>query len=349
MIDTQQGASIRKRTIERRLALIVGGIAILANAAAAVHFWGVAGSPPLELAARMASVIDLSAIAALAIIIATFGTRTAGAVMLAISMAFASTNDSLALLQSTFGFDSELWLRILSAATGGPAAAAFVRASQLFPKRLTTSDLAESRSAPLRRTGVRRILDAMLRPWVGWVIGAIWAIAMQFSDDLLPSLVVVVIGATFFGIQWQIGSRIARRRVAWLVQGVLVFALLIVADTLFGLLAGPQSPEVHWWKVIVYDSTATILGMGCFAMAIFAAGAFNSALIVRATVAWTAAVAVLLFVINVLTSAAVDQLSAWLGISDRLIAATLGTGAGLVLSPLAKRLNDWARRRTATA
>jgi hypothetical protein len=200
----------------------------------------------------------------------------------------------------------------------------------------------------LRWTWLRISVDALLRPWVGWLIGAIWAVAVQFSEDLLPSLVVVVIGASFFAIQWQVGSHIARRRVAWLIQGVLVFAILIVADTAFGLLVGSDSRQLHWWRDIIYDCIATILGMGCFAMAIFAAGAFNSALIVRATVAWTAIVAVIVFVINVLASAGVDDLAEQLRINDRLLAAALGTAAGLALNPVAAFLRNWARRKGGT-
>jgi hypothetical protein len=269
--------------------------------------------------------------------------------MLALALALSATNDTLLDLESLAAVRWHLLLDAGAALTGGTAVGAYIRASQLFPKRLTIADLQRVQTWPIRLPWLRSFLNALLRPGVAWAIGGAWVVAGLTSETLLPSLPVVIIGAIFFYVQWQIGSRIARRRVAWLIQAVLVMTILIAADTAFKFVAGPQSREVNWSMSIVYDVLAIVFGTGCFAMAVFAAGAFNSTLIVRATLAWSAAVAVLLFVINVLASALADQFSNWLGISDRFAAAALGTLAGLALSPVAKWLNSWARRRTATA
>jgi prepilin signal peptidase PulO-like enzyme (type II secretory pathway) len=131
-------------------------------------------------------------------------------------------------------------------------------------------------------------------------------------------------------------------------QAILMFAILMAVQLMIDSL-GPHSREFRLWNATAYSAAATVFGIGCVAMAVFAAGAFNSALVVRATVAWAAAVTVLLFVINVLASALVDKTADALGISDRLLAAVLGTLAGLALNPLASRLREWAQRRGATA
>jgi hypothetical protein len=288
-------------------------------------------------------------LAALAITIGRFGTRNPGSTMFALALAFAATNDSLGGARSLAGPNWRPVFQLASFVTGALGAGAFVRASQLFPKRLTHVELSSSNSPLPGNVVVQRAIAVLLRPASSWILGVMWATLAAAVQNAIPSLLVVVIGWIFYFIQWRIGSKIARRRLAWIMQAVLVFGILFVVNALMDAAAVAHSHEFHWWKAIVQNLLAGFFGTGCLAMAVFAAGAFNSALIVRATVASAVVVAAVLFVINVLTTAFVDQLSEWMGLSDRLLVATLGTTAGLALTPFANWFREWATRKKTPA
>jgi hypothetical protein len=335
---------MRQHAIERSITIWVGGISMVAECFFIATTWTDGTLSALQAVARTSYALTQLALASLAMVIARYGTRTRGSAMFALAFAFIAANDSTLVWSLGGRPEWDVWKEIVAAVIGAVAAGAFVRSSQLFPRHLSAESLGGEHSPTRQSPILQRGVQFLLHPVAGWTIGALWAGASVFVHSVLPSLMVITIGCFFFFVQWRIGSKMARRRVAWLMQAVLVFAILMGAQLTVDSF-GPHSRQFQLWNQIAFNAAADIFGVGCLAMAVFAAGTFNSALVVRATVAWAAAVAVLLFVINVLASALVDKLADAIGIGDRLLAATFGTIAGLALNPLASRLRNWAQTR----
>jgi hypothetical protein len=280
-------------------------------------------------------------LSAMAVLIALRGARQPGTTMVALSTALTSLNYALVSVEEAFGeFRPLLAAEIASALL---AAAVYLRSSQLFPRPLTPADL-ELPSAPWQRwPRFRRALAAGLRLWAPWVIAFVWVVGTIVAPPTIvkaSSLIVILIGAAYYYVRFRIGTNIDRSRVTWLLQMVLVFAVLyVVALSLRASLESAGAGENAGALVrIGYNVLAAIGGVGCLAMAVFSAGAFNPSLVVRSTVIYGAAFSLLLFALNVITSALVDAATDAFGLSDRFVAATLGAIAGLLLEPLAKGL-----------
>jgi hypothetical protein len=318
-------------------------LAILIDAALLARTWSQAGPATLQSWGYTSFALLQGMLAALAVTIGLYGTRTPGSAMFGLALALAALDDSVAGIASLASPSWRTSMEVLTFVVGALAAGAFIRASQLFPKRLTDADLCSTGSPLRRRRRLRTIVSAGLQPRTGWALGVAWA-ALSLAQDGVASILIVAIGWSFFYIQWRVGSAIARRRVAWIMQAVLVFGILFVAHALLEAAGLIRSPELRSVETIGYNMLAAAFGLGSLGMAVFAAGAFNSTLIVRRTVATAALVAAILFVANVLTSAFVDELSDWIGLSDRLLTATLGTLAGLALTPFTTWFRVWATR-----
>jgi hypothetical protein len=271
---------IRQHSVERRLARAAGALAILIDAILLTRAWSQAGQPAVQSWGYTSFALLQAVLAALGVTISLYGTRTPGSAMFGLALALAAFNDSVAGIASLAGPSWRVVTNVLTFVVGSGAAGAFIRASQLFPKRLTHADL-RSTSSPLHhRPRLQTIASAALQPRTGWALGVAWA-ALSLAQNELASLLAVLIGWSFFYIQWRIGSHVARRRVAWIMQAVLVFGILFAVTAMLDASVVVQSRELRSFETIAVNILAAIFGLGSLGMAVFAAGAFNSTLIVR--------------------------------------------------------------------
>lgn len=288
--------------------------------------------------------VPWSAIGAL---IAARGVRTQGSTMLALAIAVGGFKSALPHLQ-LFGVGQSVY-GPLGLASAFVAAGAYLRASQLFPRQLTPSDILTSKANWRAVPWLASVLAGLLRPWACWVIVGVWLATGPLTLRWITNaglVVVVLLGAAYWRIHLRAGSLKVRHRVIWLLQTAIVFAMLhAVMISLMALLrAGGVGPDEQAYVFVAYRILQAVGVCGSLAMAVFGAGAFNPSFVVRSTVVYGAAISLLLFAINVISSVAVDAAVGVLGLNDRFVAATLGAIAGLLLEPLAKFLRQVLER-----
>ena len=332
----------------RTLAIILGVAAASLFIAAAVVAWR---SPELTTARALtyvAAAIVWAPWSMMGVIIAARGVRTQGSTMLALAMTAIGFNDSVAGIKIVLGA-TPVWLLPLDLLTAFVAAGAYLRSCQLFPRALTEADMNSPQASWSWLPWLQPVLARLLNPWAPWALAGLWLVFSLVPNNLLGTLANVVhilLGGAFLRIHVRVGNAAVRSRVTWVLQAVLFFAMAyIVASTLMMLLrAAGLGLEARSWVFVAYSVFLAIGGCGSMAMAVFGAGAFNPSFVVRSTVVYGAAIGLLLFTLNVITSVLVDTAADAFGLSDRLVAATLGAIAGLLLEPLARALRRLLER-----
>jgi hypothetical protein len=291
--------------------------------------------------------VPWSAIGAL---IAIRGVRTQGSTMLALAVAIGGFMGALPHLQ-LLGV-TRSWYGPLGLASAFLAMGAYLRASQLFPRPLTRSNVLSSNASWRGVPWLPPLLAGLLRPWACWALVGAWLLPGRLSLKWMTNaglVIMVLLGAAYWRIHLRVGSAPVRNRVTWLLQTAIVFAMLhAVLISLMALLRGAGASQDEQAYVLVGYRILQAIGVcGSLGMAVFGAGAFNPSLVLRSTVVYGAAISLLLFVLNVISSVVVDIAVGALGLNDRLIAATLGAIAGLLLEPLARYFRRTLERATA--
>ncbi len=298
--------------------------------------------------ARLSQPILLIPLLVMAVLIAVRGVRTAGTTMLALALALYVLNSAIIQLPIILGGEPE-WLVIFDALTGFAAAATFLRSTQLFPRPLDQASLRSPELGWRRLPWLAPLLARLLVPWAMWAVAGAWTVAavlLPWQLAALANVAVMALGAANWWFQVRSGSRAVRNRVGWLLHMVVAFAATYVVTLALLLLleSAGVGPASRPYLAIGYSMVLAIAGAGSLAMAVFGAGAFNPALVMRSTVIYGAAISLLLFALNVITGALVDVAAGALGIGDRLVAATLGAIAGLLLEPVARSLRRLSDR-----
>jgi hypothetical protein len=332
----------------RSLAVTFGISGAFVQVLAAAAAWRSTELATPQALAYLASAALWAPWCAIGALIAARGIRTQGSTMLALAVTGLGFNSSLRAVPILF--DSvPPWLLPLDLASALIAAGAYLRSSQLFPRPLTRNQVL-SRKARLRRLRrLQPLLAAMLRPWIDWVIAAAW-VAVRFllpePFDPLSTVALVLLGAAFWRVHIRVGNATVRERVIWIMHMVTVFAVMyLVRATLVPLLRiGGVDQEIRAYVAVVYNMILALAGCGSLAMAVFSAGAFNADFVLRRTLAYGAVIALLLFVLNVILSVAVESAANAVGLSDRLVVATLGTTAGILFEPLVRSVETILER-----
>lgn len=337
----------RRYRSRRSIAVLVAAVAIVVHVAAAVQVARQTGVSSL----RTWNFISYAALwvpfAAMAALIAIRGARRPGIAMLALSFGLISLNKGLASSQDVVGHPWPIVTADIVSALF--AAGAYLRTSQLFPRPLRPTDL-ELPSAPWARLPpLRRVLAVLLRPWAAWAVALGWLLGTLVTPPSVwaaTGLIIMLIGTANYYIRFRVGTEIDRRRVMWLLQLALTFAVLrIVQIALQAFLGMADAGENARAAISIgYNVLSAIAGVGCLGMAVFGAGAFNPSLVVRSTVVYGAAISLLLFALNVITSFLVDSAVDAFGLDDRIVAATLGALAGLLVEPIARALRRLLER-----
>jgi len=224
-----------------------------------------------------------------------------------------------------------------------------IRFTQLFPRPLTPSDVLGLGRQGLRRA-VLRVLAALLSPRIYWPFAFAFETAFRLIPipgpwDSMHVLVWLALGTFYFYASYQRGSTEDRRRIFWILEGVVVF--LTVQVIMLGLwavtAAGVFELDLPLWANWLSAASAWIT-LGCFVMAVFYAGAFDSGMILRRTtvLGLSGALAVLIFV---MLETVVEQLLVEvLGLQSRLGGILGGVGAAVAFRPLTLRVDGFLGR-----
>ena len=231
------------------------------------------------------------------------------------------------------------WAEAVILVTYTLGGAAFLRATQLFPRPLAPEDFSELHLPWTRLRALRRILVAFLRPAVIWLgvaplllLGVITG-ASALNEGL--RLAVLALGAVYAHTSYRAADAEGRRKIFWFLEAVLL--TLFVA--LVGVALGPlervtgldvANPVVH----SVLDSLVRLGVTACFAAAIFYAGAVSPALVVQKTLVYGALTLCLVFLYTLLQEFAVGWIVTQLGVTSEVAAGFAGAGAGLACESL---------------
>jgi hypothetical protein len=335
----------------RILAIVVGAVStmlLIAEAFAAIRSSEISNALAL---AYVADTIVWAPWSAIGVLIAARGIRTAGTTALAFSIATLGLNFAMANVEILNGRVNPTWQDAMIGLTGFIAARAFLRSCQLFPRPLTREDVLSPQASLLGMLWLQRLLAYLLRPWVTWAIAAVYAIANFLVPGAFGQVPLILLGLAFVRVFLRVGNSIVRRRVTWIAQTTLFFlAMFFVSSILQSLLrSAGVGLEARAWVYVAYCVPLGVGGVVSIAMTVFGAGAVNPSLVVKSTVVYGTTISLLLFALNVISSLLVDSVTHAFGLNDRLVAATLGALAGLLLEPLAKvlrRLLERAGSRT---
>lgn len=224
-----------------------------------------------------------------------------------------------------------------------------IRFTQRFPRRLSRDDVAEFGSAWFRKTG-GRVLAALVDARVFWPVALLIEVAgrtLPFGAGAYYGHLVtwLALGVAYLYIGYRRGSAEDRRRLFWILEGVLVFLVVELGWTVAWVVDSAGIAELHpasWGPWV--GTVEAWAALACFSLAVFYSGALHPGLVLRRTAVLSAAgsAAVLIFV--TIESVFAHTLANVLGADSPAGAIVAGVVAGLALRPLADRLDRLAGR-----
>jgi hypothetical protein len=250
------------------------------------------------------------------------------------------------------------------------ALAAIIHFSALFPRPLTTDDVAAApglgRGAPAAIVGAgqrwamrpRAVAGAAAALGLGIVlpVQVINYVAKARGLDvsvLGPAKVVMItillcgmlIAAANLRTGYRSADRDGRRRVYWILEGFLAATAILgtasvvwVAERL-GWLGFPLS---NWYSLAAVLAFVALLA--CIAVAMFGAGALDPSLAMKRTVAAGLAGAAMVLLFAVMEQLVQELLVEWMGMSDRAGGVLTGASVALLFEPVRKRSTALAAR-----
>lgn len=229
------------------------------------------------------------------------------------------------------------------------ASAFFIRASQLFPRKLTTADIASSATIWGKSPPLRKAATSLLHPAASWSISAIATAAIVGSGKanvVLPmSMIVTATGIVYFYITLRGQDAEAKRKVLWFFEAAIAAAVTtIIAGALDLALGDSLTPGARAVIQLIFNIVNGLVMATCFAAAVFYAGAISPALVVRKTLVYGATVTLLLFMAAVVEIYVAHSLIHALHVNDRFASAVLGAIFGLAFHPLKHRIEHLLKR-----
>jgi len=241
-------------------------------------------------------------------------------------------------------FDEEPWLPFVMIAGDVLAHSIGIRFTQLFPRPLSPADVQDLGPAWLGRP-VGVILGALLDPRIFWAFAVTFETAFRLIPipgpwALIHLLIWLTLGTLFLYASYVRGSEEDRRRIFWILEGVAVFLVVQVlhiglwAVSSTGLLEVDLPLWANWLRAV-----SAWLTLGCFVMAVFYAGAFDSGMVLRRTTVLgiSAGLAVLIFV--TLESLLEELVAEAFGVQSRVGGILGGVAAAVAFQPLALRID----------
>jgi hypothetical protein len=198
----------------------------------------------------------------------------------------------------------------------------YIRAAQLFPRKLTPLDIGSSQTVWGRIKPLRVVLIFFLRAPAVWVFVAGLTLAARLIDNTYISeafrLTIVLIGVLYFYVSYRSGDAEARSKVLWFFEAAFASLILsLIAESVRAVLHDSGSPTVRVVLSVLIYSLNYIALVVCISAAVFYAGAISPALVIRKTFIYGATAALLLFGYAIVESYVVNLVVEVAGISDR--------------------------------
>jgi len=229
------------------------------------------------------------------------------------------------------------------------ASAFYIRASQLFPRKLGAADIASSPTIWGKSPPLRQAATYLLHPAGAWAIAATATAVIAVTPDghmFIPMwMAITATGILFFYITLRGPDIEARHKVLWFFEAALAAAILTMFSGALDLAIGnSMTPNARAVMQLIFNIAIGLAIVICFATAVFYAGAMSSALVVRKTLVFGATVGFLLFLSAVVEIYVAHSLIHALHVSDRFASAVLGAIFGLAFHPLKHRIEHVMRR-----
>jgi hypothetical protein len=224
----------------------------------------------------------------------------------------------------------------------------YIRAAQLFPRKLTPLDITSSPTIWGKVRPLRALLIFFLRAPAVWAFLTAATLLFQVAAGLdfaeAVRLLIVLMGVVYFYVMYRSADAEARSKVLWFFEAALATLVIsLIAEGVRAVLHGSGSPTLRVVLSVVIYSLNCLALVVCIFAAVFYAGAISPALVIRKTFIYGATAALLLFGYAIVESYVVNRVVEVAGISDRFASALLGTLFGLAFHPIKNRMDHLLR------
>jgi hypothetical protein len=228
-----------------------------------------------------------------------------------------------------------------------------IRFTQLFPGRLSVSDVRSLTDGPVLRRTLVPLLLALQKPKILFPTAAI-AESMAFTlfESRVPVLVVVsglaLIASSYLLAGFRVGDREARKRIFWILEGVVVF---LAGNALLAALVAMNEMDILRTDVLFWSTWIDVVKgaavVACFAMALFYSGAFDAGMVLRRSTVYGAAGGLFVLVFIVVETVLAEMVPEALGFQSRMGTIFAGVLAALTFRPVSefvdRRVRLWTR------
>lgn len=326
-------------SFRRWIAFVAAVLGIALSAYALNLIWH---APDSTLKHRLFDSIPLVTAIAMFVIswlIAWQGGRDAGNLAMALAVTVAFWNDVLNVTMLKLGYGDTAFYYAIVWGTFALGAALFIRASQLFPMPITAERLVTSPTIWGKYRALRTPLRALLRPVVLWpVIIVLSALPSTSTNSVVGEslrVLIVAMGIVYFYINYRSGDAEVRRKVLWfLAAAIATLAVSLLSVAAIAALGDTGSGLLRTVLAFTLRSVDSLAIVGCFAAAVFYAGAISPSLVIRKTVVFGLTSSLLLFVFASVEVFLHHQIVHWLEVTDTLASSLIGGAFGLTFHPV---------------
>jgi hypothetical protein len=327
----------------RWLVIAVSVAGMLAAAAALVLIWTATGDTPLpgriNDSTAMGSTLLLVGVAFL---IAWRAGDHPPNVAMALALAFVFGNDAFVTLLDEMHGNVRV-RNVVATLTFILGAGFYIRAAQLFPRKLTALDIASSPTIWGKVRSLRAVLIFFLRAPAVWafVTAALLLqhVAANFHFAEAIRLLIVLMGLVYFYVMYRNGDVETRSKVLWFLEAALATLVIgVLAEGVHAVLHDTGTPTLRVTLSVLIQFVNSLAQVVCICAAVFYAGAMSPASVIRKTFIYGATAALLLFGYAIVEAYVVNLLVEVAGISDHFASALLGTLFGLAFHPIKNRM-----------
>jgi len=329
------------------VAVSVAGI--LAAAASLVLIWRAAADTPLSTRINDSMVLGSALLLlGVAFLVAWRAGDHSPNIAIALAVAFIYSNDTFLRLLKNLRVNEGVRVATVQL-TFILGAGFYIRAAQLFPRKLTPDDVASSATIWGRIKPLRVVLIFFLSASAVWVFvtGATLLTMLAHNPDFSEAirLVIVLTGVVYFYVMYRSGDVETRRKVLWFFEAALASLVIsLVSEGVRAVLHSTGSPTLRVVLSVFFNSANYLVEVICISAAVFYAGAISPALVIRKTFIYGATAALLLFTYAIVEALLVNLLVDVTSISDRFASALLGTLFALAFHPIKNRMEHALRR-----
>ena len=269
-------------------------------------------------------------------------------VSIALAVVFITSHDAFLILLEELRVNAGIGAPVLGL-TYILGAGFYIRASQLFPRTLTSDDITSTPTIWGKIKSLRVVLVFFLRARAVWVFVAVATLLTVFVNNRHFSeairLVIVLTGLVYFYVMYRSSDAETRRKVLWFLEAALAaFVIGLVGEGVNAVLHGTGSPTLRVVLSVSINAANCLALVICISAAVFYAGAISPVLVIRKTFIYGMTAALLLFTYAIVEAFLVNFLVDVTSISDRFASALLGTLFGLAFHPIKNRMEHALRR-----